>query len=81
MNCPVHCGTARFGSVIFKWKDIYACHFNGYFWKVCLLNKGFHGVIFLSIDNVGVINQQYINKKVEFYLVKDPMAKKVMCDN
>ena len=22
MNCPVHCGTARVGSVIFKWKDI-----------------------------------------------------------
>ena len=33
------------------------CHFNGYFWKVCLLDKGFHSVIFLSIDNVGVINQ------------------------
>ncbi len=50
------------------------CHFNGYFWKVCLLDKGFHGVIFSSIDNVGVINQKYINKKVEFYLVNDTMA-------
>ena len=27
-----------------------------------------------------VINQQYLNKKLEIYLVNDPMAKKVMCD-
>ncbi len=54
--------------------------FNDYFWNVCLFNQDFHGVIFSSTENVGVINQQYLNKKLEIYLVNDPMAKKVMCD-